>query len=157
MIINFHPIPFLRGKKKKKNRIGRKAEQPVASGNTGKEQLILRDAHLPCKQWLHCDRHQSKRPTFSDRDGYGRKSLGHVGGWAGCPRPRKPHPRENASCAARRDRSQPLRGLWGPHASGEGGGLVLAGHHPRPVDLTTVGCLQNKIPAFPATLLKVNS
>lgn len=119
-IINFHPIPLLRGKKK--TRIGRKAEQPVASVNTGKEQLILRDAHLPCKQWLHCDRHQSKRPTFSDRDGYGRKSLGHVGGWAGCPRPRKPHPRENASCAARRDRSQPLRGLWGPHASGEGGG-----------------------------------
>lgn len=98
-------------KKKNKNRIGRKAEQPVASGNMGKEQLILRAAHLPCNQRLHYDRHRSKRPTFSDRDGYGRKSLGHVGGWAGRPRPQKPHPRENVSCAAKRDRSQPLRRL----------------------------------------------
>lgn len=134
----------------------------MASGNTGKEQLILRGAHLPCNQRLHCDRHRSKRPTFSDRNGYGRKSLGHVAGWAGRPRPQKPHPRENVSCAARRDRSQPLKDSGvrvplGKEVGRKGPGLELALHHPRSVDLTTVGCLQNKLPALPATLLKVNS
>lgn len=94
----------------------------MASGNTGKEQLILRGAHLPCNQRLHCDRHRSKRPTFSDRNGYGRKSLGHVAGWAGAPQASETPSQRECFLCSKKGQKPATEGLWGSACLWEGGG-----------------------------------